>query len=330
VFIWYTTIIMFRTELHIPHSLKKLSLKHPVLLIGSCFSTNIGALLEKYKFNCLTNPFGTVFNPISINKLLNTSLSESSLPKNGYGINQGLHFHYDLHSQFSSLEQEKLIKKTNQAVQTTNSQLQTTKWIIISWGTAIVYENKKTGEVVNNCHKVPSKNFNKRMLSAEKVVADFENLLTTLPNDINIILTVSPVRHIKETLELNNVSKATLRLAAHELSEKHTNIHYFPSFELMMDDLRDYRFYKSDMLHPSEEAIMYIWQKFTTAFFDDSTQSFIKEWDKIANALNHKPFNPHSDEHQKFLKKIELSLQNLKYTVDTSKELQLIHNQILN
>lgn len=321
---------MFRTELHIAPSSQKISLKDSLFLIGSCFSTNIGSLLEKYKFNSLSNTFGTIFNPISINKLLITSLSKSSLSENGYGKNQDIHFHYDLHSQFSSLNKEVLVEKGNQALQVANHHLQNTKWLIITWGTAIIYEYKTNGEVVANCHKVPAKNFNKRLLNTEEIVLDFESLITTLPNDINILLTVSPVRHIKETIELNSTSKSTLRIAAHFLTEKYNNVHYFPSYELMMDDLRDYRFYKSDMLHPSEEAILYIWEKFADTYFDNPTKGFAKEWNKILNDLNHKPFNPHSDEHQKFLKKIISKLKSLNYNIDISEELKHINSQILN
>ncbi|MDH5365592.1 MAG: GSCFA domain-containing protein [Cyclobacteriaceae bacterium] len=321
---------MFRTELHIAPSPQKISLKDPIFLIGSCFSTNIGSLLERYKFNSLANPFGTIFNPISINKLLITALNKSYLSENGYGKNQDIHFHYDLHSQFSSLQKEALVEKGNHTLEVANHHLKTTKWLIITWGSAIIYEHKNIGEVVANCHKVPAKNFNKRLLSTEEIVLDFEKLMTILPDDINILLTVSPVRHIKETIELNSASKSILRIATHTLTEKFNNIQYFPSYELMMDDLRDYRFYKSDMLHPSEEAIQYIWQKFSGTYFDDTSMDFIKEWDSVLKALNHKPFNVHSDEHQKFLKKIISKLNSLSYNINTSEELKYINSQILN
>ena len=311
---------MFRTEIKIAPSLLKISLKDSILMIGSCFSSNIGELLQQYKINALINPFGTLFNPISINKLLSGSINKTGLSENGFDSLDELHFHYDLHSKYTSPIKSDLINNAKKAFRHTREHLLKSKWLVITWGTAIVYETVENNEIVANCHKSSPKKFTKRVLSETEILSDFENFISTLPNDLNIIITVSPVRHIKETIELNSVSKSLLRVVSHTLTEKYNNVHYFPSYEIMMDDLRDYRFYKSDMLHPNEDAVKYIWDKFISAYFDDNTLNFIKEWNKILNALNHKPFHPQSEKHQTFIKMMLNKIEEFSDQVDVTNE----------
>lgn len=320
---------MFRTELHIEPSEKKISLDTPVLSVGSCFSDNIGQLLQSYKFDIISNPFGVIFNPISNNKLLRSSIQNDPASTDGYLQNQDIHLHYDFHSQFGSANQGELENTIKSATTKTHIHLKKVKWLIITWGTAIVYERKDTGGIVANCHKVPAAQFGKRVLTQKEIIHDFEQLLKSLSPDIQVLLTVSPVRHIKETLELNSVSKSTLRIASHSLVNQHKNVHYFPSYEMMMDDLRDYRFYKSDMLHPTDEAIKYIWGKFAVSYFDQSTLEFVDKWEKIMKAINHKPFNVHSKSHQQFIQNTISEVLRFEDKVDIVNEVNQLKGQLI-
>jgi len=321
---------MFRTEIIPQISDQKISLKTPLITMGSCFSDSIGGRLAQNKFDVLANPFGVIFNPISINKLLKIATTNGDIQDHNWIKSQDIHLHYDVHSQQGSINKQEALDNVDNAIAMTYKQLQKTKWLIITWGTAIVYERKNTGEVVANCHKVPAESFTKRILSNKEIIADFEELLSVLPASVNILLTVSPVRHLKETLELNSVSKSTLRLACHQLSQQHNRVSYFPAYELILDDLRDYRFYKSDMLHPSEEAIAYVWDKFKDAYFDDSSLEFIQKWEEITSALNHKPFNPKSTAHQQFIKNTIKSLKELNDEIDVSTEINHLQQQLIN
>ena len=320
---------MFRTEVTPKISDQKISLNTSLITIGSCFSDCIGGLLARNKFDVLTNPFGIIFNPISICKLLNTAAKNGSVSSENWTQSQGVHLHYDVHSQLGSTDKKTAVENIDRAIKATSTQLQKTKWLINTWGTAIVYENKNTGKVVANRHKVPAAQFSKRVLTCREVIMNFEDVLSNLPANINILLTVSPVRHLKETLELNSISKSTLRIACHELSEKFDRVQYFPAYELLLDDLRDYRFYKSDMIHPSEEAIDYVWSKFSQTYFEESTLGFIQKWKKITTAINHKPFHLQSQAHQKFIRNTIKSINELEKDMDFSKEIKHLEQQLI-
>ncbi len=299
------------------------------MTMGSCFSDSIGQRLARSKFDALTNPFGVVFNPISIHKLLKIASVGADIDPSNWVLSQGVNLHYDVHSALGSVDLQEANENIDIAIGETHQQLQKSKWLIITWGTAIVYERMGSGEVVANCHKVPADQFSKRLLSVDEIIEDFEAMLPVLPQDINIILTISPVRHLKETLELNSVSKSTLRLASHHLAEKHNRVSYFPAYELVLDDLRDYRFYKSDMLHPSDEAVTYIWDKFSQAYFDESTLDFLIKWRKIMQAVNHKPFNSQSEAHQQFIKATIQTIGELNTDVDVTTEINHLKQQLI-
>lgn len=320
---------MFRTEINPKISEKKISLSNALMTIGSCFSDHMGMLLIQNKFDALSNPFGVIFNPININKLLRLVSKNRSIDPDGWIESQEIHQHYDLHSQIGSTNRSHANKSITEAIKAAHEQLHRSKWLIITWGTAIVYERKDTGHIVANCHKVPANQFTKKLLTCDQIIVDFEAILTDLPKDLNIILTVSPVRHLKETLELNSVSKSTLRVACHELTSRHESVHYFPSYELVLDDLRDYRFYKTDMLHPSDEAIDYVWNKFSESYYDKQALDFIGKWQKIRTAINHKPFNLQSKAHQQFIKTTIKSITELKDVVDVTTEIQQLEQQLI-
>lgn len=323
---------MFRTEVQLTPAKTKITLADNLFTIGSCFSDTIGTKLTQHKFNVLVNPFGTNYNPYSIHKSLAYTIHNQPPSPHTYIESQGVIHNYDFHTSFSELQQRGIEKKITDAIGTAHYHVKNTHYILLTYGTAWVFERIDTGEIVANCHKVPAHHFKKSLLSQKKIIDSFDSLYKELkvfnPN-CKIIATVSPVRHLKETLSLNSVSKAVLRVACQTIIETYADVYYFPAFEIMMDDLRDYRFYKPDMLHPSEEAEEYIWNKFASCYFDKDTQQFIKQWSHIRTALSHKPFHPQTQAHQNFLRSTLQELQALRATVNVDAEIKFIESQLI-
>jgi hypothetical protein len=322
---------MFRTTLSPNPSNVKIGLQHSILLIGSCFSDQIGKRLAGNKFDALPNPFGVIYNPISIFKLLENSILERKI-KEEYFVQRGeVWQHYHFHSEVSALKkndlQQMIATKQGRVGEWFQSAHTHHKCLIITLGTSFVYRLGASNEIVANCHKMPADLFEKQLLYPKQIIQEFGYLYSILPKDIQIILTISPVRHIKDTLPLNAVSKSVLRIACHELSEQFENVHYFPSYELVLDDLRDYRFYEADMLHPNQQAIDYVFDKFATTFFDENTQRFLKKWEKIYKSLQHKAFYPKTKEHQQFLKNLLIQLKNID-EVSLKEEIRQVEKQL--
>lgn len=322
---------MFRTPLVPSKSKEQIDLHDPVLLMGSCFAENIGLKLQAYKFRSLLNPFGVIYNPYSIFKLLLDSLDGAGIDESFIIENQEIYRHFDFHSNISSSNLNDLMGKAASAYQQTAKFMGSSRWIIFSLGTSLVYKLKNSDRIVANCHKLPSDRFDPKMLSVEEITVEFKRVYDSVMSvnpKINFILTVSPIRHLKDTLPTNSLSKSILRVAVNEIIQAHSNTSYFPSYEIMMDDLRDYRFYASDMLHPNQDAINYIWEMFMDSYFNDQTRKFIAEWSKIINALNHKPFNPESKPHKRFIENSIQQLKSFESLVDISEELQKLEGQL--
>lgn len=323
---------MFRTELKIPKAPFQIGQHDGILTIGSCFSDNIGHLLIQNKFKAVINPFGTVYNPISINKLLSLAIKNELPSEDGFIEQDGIHNHFDFHSSFGKAEKQALNSSLNSIITSNHENLRNTKVLIITYGTAYAYVHRATDKLVANCHKVPEKQFNKKLLTQKQVLENFEDFYTQLMEfnpELKIVLTVSPVRHIKETLALNSVSKSILRVVCHTLSEQHQNIEYFPSYELVLDDLRDYRFYKPDMIHPTDQALEYIWNKFQHTYFSKEVIDFVAQWTKIRAALHHKPFNPASENHQNFIKQTIKKIASLDESLDFKSEIDQLSSQLV-
>jgi hypothetical protein len=322
---------MFRTELNIDPFSEKISHHSKILTIGSCFSQVIGEKLSKNKFETLVNPFGTIFNPVSILRLLKAAMTNDLSITDSSVENKEAWFNYHFHSELYGTTREELNSKLKEKLIKVQEHLLLSDTILITLGTAFVYKLKSSNEIVANCHKVPSDNFNKELLSVEEIVASFTKFIKLLKSEKlkpRIILTVSPVRHIKDTLSLNSLSKALLRAACHQLSESFPEVLYFPSYEIMMDDLRDYRFYKEDMIHPTEVAEEYIWNKFSDTYFEKSTKDIIKNWSVLSKALQHRPFREDSAEHKKFLKETLTKLELLNTKIDLQKEIDSLRSKI--
>jgi len=283
-----------------------------ILLIGSCFVENIGNKLEYFKFQNLLNPFGILFHPKAIEALIADSVGKKKYSeKDIFFYNEQWHS-FDAHSKLSNPSKEILLLELNSQLGLTNQKIQKASHVIITLGTAWVYRFVESQNIVANCHKVPQKQFSKELLSVEEIVQSLENMVRLIKKvnpDVAIIFTVSPVRHLKDGFIENTQSKSHLITAIHSILTD--NIHYFPSYEIMMDELRDYRFYAEDMMHPNHLAIEYIWNKFKEVWISEDSNKIMDEVDVIQKNLQHKPFNPNSESHQKFLQNLEISKQQL-------------------
>lgn len=323
---------MFRTPVNIESSPHKIQLNSAILSTGSCFAQVIGKRLMENKLPVLVNPFGTLYNPASIFRLLHDAINAYMPQEETYISRHDIHFNYKFHSDFSAENREALEAQIEQALLSTREFLKTADWIIITLGTAYAYERTDNGRIVANCHKMPSSYFNKRLLTPEEIQTRFEQVylaMNAFNEKARFIFTVSPVRHIRDTLVQNSVSKASLRLAIEQILRHHPDkTHYFPSYEIMMDDLRDYRFYKADMIHPTEVAEDYIWNQWVNTYMHDEAIAFMSQWKKIQQALEHRPFHPASEQHQRFILKTIEQLNHLSNKVDVSSELKVLKQQL--
>jgi len=311
----------FRTEIKLSPYEWSISHQDKIFSIGSCFAEAIGKRLQDNKFSTLNNPFGTIFNPISIFRLLKIALQIEQINENLYIKNhEQIAYHYDFHSSWRNYEIDLLRADITQKIPFITEFLGKSQFLLITFGTACVYELKEIGRIVANCHKMPASLFNKRLLCVDEILQDFESLQNIL-FDKKIILTVSPVRHLKDTLPLNAVSKSVLRLACHYLQEKYANVYYFPAFELINDDLRDYRFYAEDMLHISSQGEEYVWSKFTKACLHAKSQELIEKWQKISARLAHRFFNKQTPTYQEFLQNTLKDLEWIASEIDVSDEI---------
>ena len=321
----------FRTELSPTLEESKIDHLSRILTIGSCFSDSIGNKLKENKFLTLINPFGAVYNPVSIHELLTHACAQTYPPKSAQVSHQGLYFNYQFHSKFFDEQEAELSRKIREAIDGCHQFIKDSSVLIITYGTAFVYQRNDTNEIVANCHKVPDMQFTRRLLDVEEIISSFgflhKILKTHLPVE-NIVLTVSPVRHLTDTLELNSLSKSTLRVACQKIVDQFPTTGYFPSYEIMMDDLRDYRFYKADMIHPTEQAEDYIWEKFSQTYFSKSTLGFLKQWDGLNKAIAHRPLHANSSSHKAFLKETISRLEELRLRIDVEREISQLKSQL--
>jgi len=273
-----------------------------LLLMGSCFVENMGDKLAYHKFQLLQNPFGILFHPLAIENLVQRALEDSRYKETEVFEQDGIWHCFDVHSEVRAQSQEILLQNLNQKLHETRLRLHNATHIIITLGTAWVYRYKASNKIVANCHKVPQKEFSKELLSIETIATSLESMvkmITEINPEAQLIFTISPVRHLKDGFVENQQSKATLISALYEVLKGH-DVSYFPAYEIMMDELRDYRFYGKDMVHPNELAVDYIWEKFKSVWVSSDCYTVMEEVDSIQKGLLHRPFNPDSEAHQKF------------------------------
>ena len=297
----------FRTEIEIAPLAEGLEYGAKIFALGSCFAENISARLKRAKFSIASNPFGVLFNPFSIANAIERLADARIFAVCDITAGKESYFSFDAHSSLDGMTHTEAFGNLNKAVAQGAKSLADADWVILTFGTAWVYE--KEGKVVANCHKQPASQFERRRLSVEEIVERYSQLFEGVLHDKKVILTVSPVRHIGDGLQENSVSKATLRLAVEELVTKYENAHYFPSYEILIDDLRDYRYYADDLAHPSKMAVDYVWERFCEGVLAEGARTKLGQVEQIVAAAEHRPFNPESEAHklfcQKMLSKIE-------------------------
>lgn len=309
--------MQFRTEIPIKKYDFPIDYQSRILLLGSCFSENIGKKFQYFKFQAEVNPFGIIFNPISLEKLVKRVVEKQYFTESDIFFHNDLWHCFDVHSELSNSNKDMFLDNLNSILELTHRQIVSLTHCIITLGTAWVYRLRQaqsnTDKIVANCHKVPQNQFIKTLLSSEQIEESLQNIVS-LVHSINpncqFIFTVSPVRHSKDGFVENNISKAHLLSAVFKtVNCKLATVNYFPSYEIMIDELRDYRFYADDMLHPNQKAIDYIWIKFFESYVNESEFQLMNDICSIQKDLAHKPFNPNTEAHQKFLKKLKEKIE---------------------
>lgn len=286
-----------------------------LMLFGSCFSDHIGEKCSQFQFKTESNPVGILFHAKAIENLIEKSLSDYIYTNSDVFFLNEQYQCFDTHSKLNSLDEIELIHRLNSALEKTKATILDVTHIVITLGTAWVYKHKEQNKIVANCHKVPQKEFEKQLLSTEAIYSSLQktiDLITSVNQDVQFLFTVSPVRHIKDGFVENTLSKAHLISVIHQILKDDHQAHYFPSYEIVMDELRDYRFYNDDMLHPNTTAVNYIWKRFSETWMSTKTLQLLKRVEQLHTGLNHKPFNPNSEAHKKFqqqLKEQQLALK---------------------
>jgi len=296
----------FRTEIILSPSDFKITHGCPIAMQGSCFAENMAAKFSNAGFSIDLNPFGIAYNPFSLSQNLNRLLDNRP-----YGIDElfkdnDIYHSFLHHSRFSGTDPDEVLTKINLRMEQSLNFLQTAGLLIITFGTAFVYRLQSTGSVVSNCHKLPAGFFSYKRLTIDDIVMEWTNLVVRLQlfnPSLRILFTVSPIRHWKDGAHENQLSKSILLLSIDELLRNHSSCVYFPAYEIVLDELREYRFYSEDMLHPSSQAIDYVWEKLTVAWFDDETLKKAQEFEKARQAQNHIPLHPESEAYRQFKEK---------------------------
>ncbi len=277
-----------------------------LFLLGSCFSESIGKKLDYYKFQNFQNPFGILFHPLAIETLIRNVINEKEYTEDDIFFNNEQWHCFDAHSKLSNSSKEVLLENLNKQISLTTKQLYNSSHVIITLGTAWKYRFIERDKIVANCHKVPQKKFLKELLSVDEISESLQAiiaLIRSVNKNASIIFTVSPVRHLKDGFIENTQSKAHLIAAIHKILNQQS--FYFPSYEIMMDELRDYRFYKEDMIHPNQTAVNYIWEAFQNVWISSESSKIMDEIATIQRGLEHKPFNPNSEAHLQFIQHLQ-------------------------
>lgn len=297
-----------------PQQHNQIDYNSKVLLFGSCFSQNIGDKFEYFKFQSTVNPLGILFHPLTIENLITRAINKDYYSEEDlYYLNEQWCC-LDAHSRLNNTSKEALLTNLNEALDITNQQIKESTHVIITLGTSWVYRYIASDKIVANCHKLPQKQFLKELLSVDQITESLEaiiSLVRSINPKANFIFTVSPVRHTKDGFVENTQSKSHLITAIHNVVEPRKQQYYFPSYEIMMDELRDYRFYNEDMLHPNNVAINYIWEKFKHVWISENAEQTMQDVDTIQKGLKHKPFNIKSEAHQLFVTKLQSRIKDL-------------------
>lgn len=303
----------FHTEITIPKTELTISYSDRIEMVGSCFVENVSTRLMQSGFHLDVNPFGILYNPVSIANSLYDLLFKTDYLESDLFFFNGIYQSFSHHGRFSGVDQAKVLREMNDRLIQSKRFLKDSSLLIVTFGTAKVYRLLSSGKVVANCHKLPANYFSHDLLSINEIVELWIQLIRQLRlanPKIRILFTISPIRHWKDGAQENQLSKSILFVALNEILRWTEGTYYFPSYEIMMDDLRDYRFYEEDMIHPNRQAINYIWEKFSGTYLNEATLAIAKEWESIRQAQTHRPFNPDSEEYRLFREKTQLRLDD--------------------
>ncbi len=306
--------IQFRTEVKVARSTNTISYQDKILCMGSCFADEIGKHLSDLCFTVQANPLGIVYNPIALTRIVSRIIDGRFFGIKDFHFRDGKWVNFELHGDFSAPNAENAVEYANTQLRHTRDFLTDGKWVILTLGTAWVYKLLPNELIVANCHKWPSSHFLRQRLSVDEIIKVLQEAIVKIKKinpDANILMTVSPIRHLADGAVQNNLSKATLLLAVHEVCNQDAHCLYFPSFELLMDDLRDYRFYKEDLVHPSKTALDYIWSKFAMTFLSPETSDITREVAAVRKRLDHRPFNAQSPEYIRFREQTDKKIKHL-------------------
>jgi hypothetical protein len=306
----------FITKINIVPNSNPIDYNSKIISLGSCFAENMGEKFDYFKFQNTTNPFGIIFNPVSIERIMDRVVNEVIFTEEDIFFHNERWHCFEVHSDLSHSDKDEFLANLNQILAQTKKQLQGATHIIITYGTSWVYRNIEKDSIVANCHKVPQKQFTKELLTVGIIQESIENtirMIQSINTNCNFIFTVSPVRHLKDGFVENQWSKANLIIGLKVTFDfRLSTFSYFPSYEIMMDELRDYRFYAEDMLHPSQTAIDYIWERFSESCIDKNSFQTMKDVQEIQKGLNHRSFNPDSEQHLKFISKLHQKISFIK------------------
>ena len=303
------------THVDLPNDFPRITHRDRLMLLGSCFVSHMGERLARGKFCCDVNPYGVLYNPLSISAALREMVSGKVYTADGLFFHNGCWHSPMHHGDFSAPVREEALERINARLRQAHGELEGLDYLLLTWGTAWVYEDRATGQVVGNCHKRPETDFTRRRLSVAEVVQDYVSLLSGLfarNSRLRVVLTVSPIRHVRDGLHANQLSKSVLLLAAEQLQEAFPEkVYYFPAYELLVDELRDYRFYADDLAHPSAMAVDYVWERFTDWCIAAEAKPVMAECEAVQKALAHRPVRPGSEAHKRFLEQIVLKMEQL-------------------
>ena len=317
----------WQIQVPIPKYSFDISHSDKVFSVGSCFAHHMADRLLHYKFSCTSNPYGTLFHPIPLLQNLTDALKGSEIDEELFLEREGAVFHYSCHSSIWADTKDELKNKLQDLQSSVAKDLKESKLLILTFGTAFLYQLASSGKTVSNCHKQPKNTFTKGLSSPQEIQAVFQSFYSELKKQnpgIQILLTVSPVRHIRDGVHNNNVSKSALLLACEEIQNSFEDVHYFPAYEIVLDELRDYRFFEKDRVHPNEEAREYMWNKFSDALLKPASKLLTKDLDKLFSSINHRAFREESVAHQQFLKKTLDLVLELNEKVDLEVEIKAL------
>jgi len=294
--------------------------------IGSCFSENIGKAFQKYKFDILINPFGQQYNPISIGNAVQRICDLKAYQDEELIYHHELFHSFDHHSDFSRPGRSETIDLINCNLIEAHQRLKTADMVFLTFGTAHVFSSLDSGKIVSNCHKLPAASFSKRMLEVSEIVDCLQQAIARIKQlnpEIKVVITVSPVRYFAFGIEENTLSKSLLFVAIHQLLQVYPDLYYFPAYEIVMDELRDYRFFSEDMLHPNHQATRYVWEHLKQTLIEHSTCKTMEEVEEIIRAAHHKPRNPSSEAHKSFkikylekISRLELNFPEMNFKLE--------------